>query len=129
MQFSPFSVVFIFLECKYCDKSYECLQNSRDPIIAKVYRKFIEPEGRHLPRNTIAGLSRLCTETKYSFFCPKIHAIPLLKYVPCKVSEIPEMSYMTVATSTIISKRIPYKKILNHLWVHLSVIIVVLNYD
>jgi len=43
-------------------------QNSTDPIIAKVYRKFMEPERRHLPRSTMAGLSRLCTETKYSFF-------------------------------------------------------------
>jgi hypothetical protein len=76
----------------------------------------------------MAGLSRLCTETKYSFFCAKLLAIPLLKDVPCKVAEIPEMSY-TITASMIISKRNPYKKFLNRLWVYTSVIIITLNYE
>jgi hypothetical protein len=107
---------------------YECFQNSKDPIIAKLYHKFIEPERRHLQRSIMAGLSRLCTETKYSFFCGKLFAIPSLKFVPCKVIEIPGMSY-TITASMIISKRSPYKKFLNYLWVHLSVFIVTLSYE
>jgi hypothetical protein len=106
--------------------TYECLQNSMDPIIAQVYRKLIESERRHLPRSTMAGLSRLCTETNYSFFCRKALATILLKDVPCKVIEIQVMSY-TITGSTIISKRSPYKKFLDRLWVHSS--LVMLNYE
>jgi hypothetical protein len=129
MQFSPFYVKFNFL-VSICAKNQmnQYFQNSKDPIIAKVYRNFIEPQRRHLPRSTMTGLNRLCTETKYSCFCAKILATPLLKYVPCKVTEIPEMSY-TMAASMIISKRSPYKKFLNRLWVHTSVIIITLNYE
>jgi len=107
---------------------YEYFQNSKDPIIAKVYRKFIEPERRHLPLSTMAGLSRLCTETKYSFFCTNISAIPSLKIVPCKVTEIPEMSYTSAGPMTI-SKRSSYKKFLNRVWIHLSVLIITINYE
>jgi len=129
MQFSPFYVTFNFLEST-CAKNHmhPCFQNSKDPIIAKVYRNFNKPQRRHLPRSTMAGLSLLCTETKYSFFCAKILATPLLKDVPCKVTEIPEMSY-TITAFMIIRKRSPYKKFLNRLWVHTSVIIITLNYE
>jgi len=47
--------------------------------------------------------------------------------VTCKVIEIPEMSY-TITASLIISKRSSYKKFLNRLWVHSSLIVVTLNY-
>jgi len=108
--------------------TYEYFQNSKDPIIVNVYRKFIQPERRHLPRNVKAGLSRLCTESKYTFFCSKETAVALLKDVPCKVIEIPVMSYST-SVSMMISKRSPYKKFLNRLWVYSSLIIIMLNYE
>jgi len=129
MQFLHSLLHFFFSSANIPTKViYQYFQNSKDPIIAKVYRKFIEPERRHLPLSTMAGLSRLCTETKYSFFCTNIRAIPLLMDVPCKVIEIPEISYTSVS-SMIIMKRSPYKKILNRVWIHLSVLIIIINYE
>jgi len=107
--------------------THECFQNSKEPIIAKVYRKFIEPGRRHLPRSGFEGLSRLCTETKYSFFCSKIMVLGLLKNSSCRIIGIPGTSYI-IMISIPISKRSPYKEFFNCLWVHLLLVIFVLNY-
>jgi hypothetical protein len=115
MQFSPFSVTFLVLECKLSEKSYirmfsEVQKSDYIKCLSEVHRARKTPS----PRSRMTGLSRLCTETKYSFFCSKAFAISLLNNVPCKVIEIPEMSYTSVS-SMVIKKRSPYKKFLNHL--------------
>jgi hypothetical protein len=96
---------------------YKWFQNSKDPIIAKVYGTLVEPKRHSLPRSTVEGLRRLCKEAKYSFFCSKIMARGLLQNSPCSVVEIPETSYR-ITLSMIISKRSPYKRFFNHLYVH-----------
>jgi hypothetical protein len=90
------------------------LQNSKDPLVRRVYVTLVEPQRDSLPRSTVQGLNRLCSQVKYSFVCSKIMARGLIHDLPCRVVEIPEMSYR-ITLSMAISKLSPYRRLFNRL--------------
>jgi hypothetical protein len=93
---------------------YGWLQNSKEPLVKTVYVTLVEPKRDSLPRSTVEGLNRLCSQTKYSFVCSKIMARGIINDLPCRVVEIPEMSYR-ITVSMAISKPSPYRRLFNRL--------------
>ncbi|XP_021920300.1 glutamate receptor 2-like isoform X1 [Zootermopsis nevadensis] len=98
----------------YNNAHEDYLKNSKDPVIRDAYRTLVEPKREELPRHTLVGLSRLCDETKYSFFCSKITASGSMQNLSCNIIEIKEMSYR-ITLSFVINKKSPYKRFFNRL--------------
>ncbi|XP_033611186.1 probable glutamate receptor [Cryptotermes secundus] len=88
-------------------------EQSQDALMREMYRRKIQPEVDRLPRGVYEGLTTLCTRHRYAYFASVPDAEMMKASLPCAVVHVPGTairSYLSFA----ISKRSPYKGVLEH---------------
>ncbi|KAJ9582457.1 hypothetical protein L9F63_003150 [Diploptera punctata] len=92
---------------------YAYFEESKDPIMIKLFKKYISNNKNDHPRSFLEGLHRICSFNRYNFMAPVFIVGGLIQQLECRITEVPQAFIPATATMGLV-KNSPYQGIFSY---------------